>query len=79
MTNFGSSALKFAPGTLKLVDWFTPKDHEFLFFQNIDLSAGGVTLIPNSPLMFAGGKEGVIFLINRENMGKLEDEKGVPV
>ncbi len=79
VTNFGSSALKFAPGTLKLVDWFTPKDHEFLFFQNIDLSAGGVTLIPNSPLMFAGGKEGVIFLINRENMGKLEDEKGVPV
>ena len=79
VTNFGSSALKFAPGTLKLVDWFTPKDHEFLFLQNIDLSAGGVTLIPNSPLMFAGGKEGVIFLINRENMGKLEDEKGVPV
>ena len=36
------------------------------------MSAGGVTLIPNSPLMFSGGKEGVIFLLNREDMGKLE-------
>lgn len=79
VTNFGSSALKFAPRTLKLVDWFTPKNHEFLFLQNIDLSAGGVTLIPNSKLMFAGGKEGVIFLLNRESMGKLEGESGEPV
>ena len=79
VTNFGSSTLKFAAGSLKLLDWFTPKNHEFLFLQNIDLSAGGVTLIPNSNLMFAGGKEGVIFLLNRNNMGKLENEKGGPV
>lgn len=79
ITNFGSSVLKFAPRSLKLIDWFTPKDHEFLFLQNIDLSAGGVTLIPNSQLMFAGGKEGVIFLLNRETMGKLEDESAGPL
>jgi hypothetical protein len=78
-TNFGSSVLKFAPRSLKLVDWFTPNNHEFLFLQNIDMSAGGVTLIPNSPLMFAGGKEGVIFLINREKMGKLEGTDGEPI
>jgi hypothetical protein len=29
--------------------------------------------------MFAGGKEGVIFLINREKMGKLEGESGEPI
>jgi hypothetical protein len=79
VTNFGSSALKFGGRDLKLVDWFTPKNHEFLFLQNIDLSAGGVTLIPNSQLMFAGGKEGVIFLLNRDNMGKLESEQRGPV
>lgn len=78
-TNFGSSVLKFAPRTLKLVDWFTPNNHEFLFLENIDMSAGGVSLIPNSNLMLAGGKEGVIFLINRENMGKLEGAGGGPV
>jgi hypothetical protein len=79
VTDFGSSVLKFAPGSLKLVDWFTPKNHEYLFLQNIDLSAGGVTLIPNSQLMFAGGKEGVIFLLNRETMGKLEGESAGPL
>jgi hypothetical protein len=79
VTNFGSSILKFAAGSLKLQDWFTPNDHEFLFLQNIDLSAGGITLIPNSHLMFAGGKEGVIFLLNQDNMGKLEGATGGPV
>lgn len=79
VTNFGSSVLKFAPRSLNLVDWFTPKNHEFLFLQNIDMSAGGVTLIPNSQLMFAGGKEGVIFLLNRDAMGKLEGETSKPI
>jgi hypothetical protein len=79
ITNFGSSVLKFGPRSLKLTDWFTPKNHEFLFLQNIDISAGGVTLIPNSQLMFAGGKEGVIYLLNRETMGKLEGESAGPL
>jgi outer membrane protein assembly factor BamB len=70
--NFGSSTLKLKGRGLELADWFTPSNHEYLFLQNIDMSAGGVTLIPDSPLMFAGGKEGVIFLLNREDMGKLE-------
>jgi hypothetical protein len=79
VTNFGSSVLKFAPRSLTLADWFTPKNHEFLFLQNIDMSAGGVTLIPHSQLMFAGGKEGVIFLLNRKAMGKLEGDGAEPL
>jgi hypothetical protein len=78
-TNFGSSTLKFAGRSLKLADWFTPKNHEYLFLNNIDMSAGGVTLIPDSPLMFSGGKEGVIFLLNRNDMGKLESAAGGPL
>ena len=79
VSNFGSSTLKFAGPGLKLADWFTPKNHEYLFLNNIDLSAGGVTLIPDSTLMFAGGKEGVIFLLNRDDMGKLEGVNGGPL
>ena len=79
VSNFGSSTLKFTGPSLKLTDWFTPSNHEYLFLQNIDLSAGGVTLIPNSPFMFSGGKEGVIFLLNRNDMGKLEGAKGGPL
>jgi hypothetical protein len=77
--NFGSSTLKFSGPDLKLVDWFTPGNHDFLFLENIDMSAGGVTLIPNSPFMFSGGKEGVIFLLNRNEMGKLEGVNGRPL
>jgi hypothetical protein len=77
--NFGSSTLKFAGPSLKLADWFTPHNHEYLFLQNIDMSAGGVTLIPNSQLMFSGGKEGVIFLLNRDDMGKLEGANAGPL
>ena len=79
VTNFGSSTLKFAGPGLKLADWFTPHNHEYLFLQNIDMSAGGVTLIPDSPLMFSGGKEGVIFLLDRDAMGKLEGAEGGPL
>jgi hypothetical protein len=79
VSNFGSSTLKFAGPGLKLGDWFTPNNHEFLFLENLDLSAGGVTLIPNSELMFSGGKEGVIFLLNRNDMGKLEGATGGPL
>ena len=77
--NFGSSTLKFAGRSLKLADWFTPKNHEYLFLQNIDMSAGGVTVIPDSQLMFSGGKEGVIFLLNRNDMGKLEGAADGPL
>jgi hypothetical protein len=79
VSNFGSSTLKLTGPSLKLADWFTPNNHEYLFLQNIDMSAGGVTLIPNSPLMFSGGKEGVIFLLHRNDMGKLEGANGGPL
>ena len=77
--NFGSSTLKFDGPTLKITDWFTPHNHEFLFLNNIDMSAGGVTLIPDSPFMFSGGKEGVIFLLDRNAMGKLESADAGPL
>jgi hypothetical protein len=79
VTNFGSSALKFSPGTLTLLDWFTPQNHEYLFHHNIDLSGGGITILPNTNFAVAGGKEGVIFLLDRSNMGKLEGSQGQPL
>ena len=77
--NFGSSTLKFGGASLRVTDWFTPNNHEFLFLHNIDMSAGGVTLIPDSPFMFSGGKEGVIFLLDRNAMGKLEGTDAGPL
>jgi hypothetical protein len=79
VTNFGSSTLKFTGSRLEIADWFTPNNHEHLFLQNIDLSAGGVTLIPRSPLIFSGGKEGIVFLLHRDGMGKLEGANRGPL
>ena len=78
-TNFGSSAMRFAPGNLQVQDWFTPNNWQYLLDNNIDLSANGVTLIPNTNLMFAGGKSGVIYLLNRDNPGRLEGTNGTAV
>lgn len=36
-------------------------------------------MIPNTSLAFAGGKEGVIYLLNRNNLGKLECNAGGPL
>lgn len=79
VTNFGSSVLKLTARELDLVDWFTPTNFDELYHGNIDISANGVTLIPGSSLMFAGGKEGVIYLLDRSDLGRLESEGGAPV
>ena len=77
--NFGSTILKLAPRTLAVVDWFTPSNWDALYKGNLDLSANGVTLIPGTNLAFAGGKEGVIYLLDRGNMGRLEGGASAPL
>ena len=39
--------------------------------NDIDLGAGGVTLIPGSTQLIAGGKTGVLYLIDRNTMNKV--------
>jgi len=78
LTDWGGSILKLAPRTLAIVDSFTPNNWEYLWDKNLDPSANGVTLIPGSDLMFAGGKEGVVYLLDQGNMGGLESASGEP-
>jgi hypothetical protein len=67
--------LRFDPkaNTLNVVDWFTPftdasRDNDH---KDQDLGAAGVLLIPGSPSVLAGGKEGIVYNVNRNSMGKL--------
>jgi len=62
---------------LKVVDYFTPKNEAYLNAQDLDLDSGGVTILPDSVgsalhrhLLVAAGKQGEIYLIDRDNMGK---------
>lgn len=69
--------LRFDPNknTLTVVDWFTPftdKSRD-ANHQDQDLAAAGVLLVPGSPSVLAGGKEGIVYNVNRKNMGKLSN------
>ena len=71
-TDFGDSVVKFklVGNNLQVVDWFTPQNQDSLKINDADLGSGGVVLVPNSPLLLVGGKEGRLYLIDRTHMGK---------
>jgi hypothetical protein len=80
--DFGDSILRLHPFTgstangtnLNLAGWFTPDDQSTLAQFDTDLGSGGVVLLPDQTgavehLLFEVGKEGVVYLIDRDNMG----------
>jgi hypothetical protein len=74
-TNFGQSILKFTQSgsDLTLADWFTPYNELYLDQNDMDLSEP-VLVLPDQTgkikhLMAAIGKEGTIYLLNRDNLG----------
>ncbi len=71
-TDFSDSVLKMQlqGGQLRVLDFFTPQDQVELKDHDYDLGSGGVALIPNSHLAIAGGKEGRMYLLDRNNLGK---------
>ena len=70
----GDTIEKFSPSG-SLVDYFTPHDQAAMETNNVELgSAGPVLLIdqasgPFPHLLVTAGKEGTIYVINRDNMG----------
>jgi hypothetical protein len=76
-TDFSQSILKLSTsgGSLNLVDYFAPFNAYFMNPPDLDLGSGGVTLIPDQPsapthLLVGGGKQGTIYLLDRDNMGQ---------
>jgi len=72
-TNRGESFLKLTRSGTNLVvtSWFTPYNFTNLENGDIDLGSAGLLLIPGTTLAFSGGKEGKLYLVNRDNMGGL--------
>jgi hypothetical protein len=72
----GDSFIKISTaGGLSLADYFTPYDQSILFHWDLDLGSGGLMVLPDQPtapthLVIGGGKEGTIYLINRDAMGE---------
>ncbi|HLY60755.1 MAG TPA: chitobiase/beta-hexosaminidase C-terminal domain-containing protein [Terriglobia bacterium] len=80
-TEFGDSVVKLnqpSSGSLPVLDWFTPYDQATLSSNDLDVSSGGVLLLPDLPagsphqhLLVVEGKQGILYLVNRDNMGHL--------
>jgi hypothetical protein len=76
--DFGNSALKLstAGNALQISSFFTPHDQTVLNSSDIDLGSTGLVLLPDlasaslNHLMFCGGKGGVIYLLDRDDLGK---------
>jgi hypothetical protein len=56
-------------GTLETLDWFTPYNYALLEEQDRDLGSSGTLPIPGTQLVLQGGKEGVLYVLDRNNMG----------
>jgi hypothetical protein len=77
--DYGDSVLKlgFDGGALKLRDYFTPFDEASLNRRDEDLGSCGPVLLPDQPgahphLLVATGKPGVMYLLDRDGMGKYQ-------
>ncbi len=66
----------FNGANLSVAGWFTPYDQAQLAQQDTDLGSGAVVLFPDQTgsgpkhLLTLAGKEGVVYLIDRDNMGQ---------
>jgi len=76
-TEYGDSFIKLSTSGsdgIGVVDYFTPYNQAALAQHDVDLGSGGPMVIPDQagpyPHMVVGaGKEGIIFLVDRDDMG----------
>lgn len=76
-TDFGDSIVKLgvpSGGSFPVLDYFTPYNQSTLSLEDADVSAGGLVLLPpiasGKQFLTQMGKEGKMYLIDRNDMGK---------
>lgn len=71
LINRGESALRLTTNndSLKVADFFTPKNYNSLENADLDYGSMGAFLIPASNTYFTGCKDGNLYLLNTTNLG----------
>ena len=57
---------------LNVANWFTPYRRRWLDDVDLDLGSSGAVLIPNSPFLMLGGKQGLVYVLNRDQLGQTD-------
>jgi hypothetical protein len=79
--SYGDTLVKLDPGTgssLVVDDYFTPYNQSQMNINDLDFGSGGVLLLPDQggtshpKLVLAVNKQGNIYLVDRENMGRFQ-------
>jgi len=68
---FPDTILQLSAKDLKLVDYFTPVNHSYLTRKDLDMGSMSATVfsLGGRQIVAAGGKEGVIYLLDGEHIG----------
>jgi uncharacterized protein (TIGR03437 family) len=68
VVSWGETVLRLTPW-LDIEDWFTPAEYAAWTDDDMDFGSNGPILVPGTNLLIAGGKAGVVALVDRTNMG----------
>ena len=69
--NFGQSVVALDPLTLELVDYFTPKNWDYVRARDFDIGTSPTAFVyRNREYLAVGGKEGLIYLVEAPERGQ---------
>ena len=73
MDGYNDSFLRMDGTSLTVLDYFAPDDNSYLATNDADLGSGANILVPGSSTypheVLGGGKDGNVFVVNRDSMG----------
>ena len=72
--DYGESFLKLglSGNALSVLDFFKANNYHALNVSDVDLGSGGPVAIPGTTYIIGGGKQGLLYLVNTNDMGQLQ-------
>jgi outer membrane protein assembly factor BamB len=74
VADYGESFLKLglSGNALTVIDFFKAHNYDSLNHDDVDLGSGGPMAIPGTTYIVGGGKQGLLYLVNTNDMGKFQ-------
>jgi hypothetical protein len=72
--DYGNSFVKLglSGNALSVLDYFKAHNYDALNTGDVDLGSGGPVAIPGTAYIVGGGKQGLLYVVNTNDMGKLQ-------